>query len=132
MRPSRITANLVGFMLFVQVILGGSAVLLSFPISYHIVWGIITFAVLIVATVLAARDYGRRSPILKIALAAIADFVIQGILGLLAFSSDTIVVVHLTNAFVLAVLATYLISYVDRADSMKPPISSARVPSSPP
>jgi heme A synthase len=131
LKPGRIAANIVGIMLFVQVILGGSAVLLSFPIGYHIVWGVLTFAVLIAATVFVAREYGRRSAILKIALAAIADYVIQGVLGLLAFNSDTVVVVHLTNAFVLAVLATYLISSADRAESVKPSTSMPTTSASP-
>jgi hypothetical protein len=101
-------------MLFVQVILGGSAVLLSFPISYHIVWGVATFAVLIVTAVLFARSYGSKAPVFRISLAAIVDFTIQGALGFLAFNSDTVVVVHLANAFILAILATNMIAIADR------------------
>ena len=114
MTPSRILANLVGFMLFVQVILGGGAVLLSFPIIIHIIWGVATFAVLIATMVLVARSYGSKSGIFRVSVAAIVDFVIQGMLGFFALGSDVIVVVHLTNAFVLAVLATYLISMADQ------------------
>jgi len=84
--------------------------------------------VLVIATVLIARDYGRRSSLLRIALASITDL-IQGILGLLAFDSDTIVVVHLNNAFVLAALATYLISFVDRADSAMASSATTKVSS---
>ncbi len=131
MRPSRIVANVVGFMLFVQVILGGLSVLLNYPIDYHLIWGIVTFVVLIAATVLAARDYGVRSTISKVAYATIADFVIQGVLGVLSFGSDAVVVVHLTNAFVLAVLATYLISFVDRAESLKVPAPAGKIPPTP-
>lgn len=116
MRPSRITANVVGMMLFIQVILGGSAVVLNFPIIYHLVWGTLTFAVLVIATVFAAKDYGSGSTLFKVAVAAIVDFVVQGILGLISFGSDLAVVVHLTNAFLLGVIVTYLISFADSAD----------------
>jgi hypothetical protein len=116
LKPTRITATLVGMMLFVQVILGGSATVLGFPVIYHIIWGVLTFAVLIVATVLAARQYGSKSTLFKVAVAAIVDFVVQGILGLIALGSDAAVVVHLTNAFLLAVFVTYLISFADSAE----------------
>ena len=103
-------------MLFVQVILGGSAVLLNLDIGYHVAWGIATFVVLVATTVFVVRSYGSKSTIFKVSIAAIVDFVVQGILGLFSFSSDTFVVVHLTNAFVLAVIVTYMISFVDSAD----------------
>ena len=111
-------ANLVGFMLFVQVVLGGGATLLGFDVLYHLVWGIITFVVLIVATVYAARELGSKSALFRTGVGAIVDYAIQAGLGLtaLATGSDAIVLVHLTNAFVLAVLATYLISFADNAD----------------
>jgi len=38
------------------------------------------------------------------------------ILGLFAFGSGVAIVVHLTNAFLLAVIVTYLISFADSAD----------------
>ena len=118
MRDSRVFANLVGFMLFVQVILGGSATLLDFPVVYHLFWGVATFAVLIIATVYAARELGSRSVLFRTGIAAIADYAVQAGLGLSAFftNSDVIVLVHLTNAFVLGVLVTYLISFADSAD----------------
>jgi heme A synthase len=120
MRLNRLIVNVVGLMLFVQVILGGATTLLSFPVDVHIIWGVITFIVLVAGTVYVARDYGRSSAGFKIALAAIADYVIQGALGFVALGgSDTIVVVHLTNAFVLAVLATYLIAFADRMETSK-------------
>jgi heme A synthase len=103
-------------MLFVQVILGGGAVLLGFPIIYHLVWGTLTFIMLIVTTVLAARVFGASSTLLKVGVASIIDFVIQGIIGLFSFGSDIAVVIHLTNAFLLAVIVTYLISFADSAD----------------
>ena len=104
-------------MLFVQVILGGSYIFLGDPpIIYHLVWGTLTFIVLITTTVLAARTFGTGSNLVKVALAAIVDFVIQGILGLFSFQARLAVVVHLTNAFVLAILVTYLISFADSAD----------------
>lgn len=53
---------------------------------------------------------------LKAGLAAIGVFVLQGILGFVAFSSDTVVVVHLANAFVLGILVTYFIIFADNAD----------------
>ena len=111
MRLSRIFANLVGFMLFVQVILGGASVLLNFPIGYHLVWGIAAFIVLLIATGFIVRDYGSRSTLFRVCVAAIVDFVVQGILGLFSFSSDTVVVIHLANAFILAIIVTYLISF---------------------
>ena len=110
-------------MLFVQVILGGSAVVLGLPIIYHLVWGTLTFIVLIATTVLARVDFGTGSTLFKVAVASIVDFVVQGILGLFSFGSDVAVVVHLTNAFLLAVIVTYLISFADNADR-----ASARLP----
>ncbi len=100
-------------MLLIQVVLGGAASLLNFPIGVHIVWGIATFAVLIALTALIAKDVGTKSIVFRISIAVIADFVIQGVLGITAliYSSDDIVLVHLTNAFILAVLATTLISF---------------------
>src|SRR6267143_6296703 len=103
-------------MIFVQVILGGSAVLLGLSIGYHIVWGLLTFIVLLVTAGLAVRTYGRKSTLFKAAIAAVADFIIQILLGFSAFDSNVLVVVHLTNAFVLAVLVTYLISFADSAE----------------
>ena len=105
-------------MIFVQVILGGSAVLLGLSIAYHIVWGLLTFIVLLVTAGLAVRTYGRKSTLFKVAIAAVADFIIQILLGFSAFDSNVLVVVHLTNAFVLAVLVTYLISFADNAEKV--------------
>jgi hypothetical protein len=48
----------------------------------------------------------------------VADFIVQILLGLGAFDSNVIVVVHLTNAFILAVLVTYLISFADNAEKV--------------
>ncbi len=111
-------ANLVGMMLFVQVILGGSATVLHFDVIYHIIWGGITFVVLIIGTVFAVKEYGSKSSLFKTSIASIADYVVQIILGFtaLALSNDTIVVVHLTNGFLLAVIATYMISSADSTD----------------
>jgi len=103
-------------MLFIQVILGGGAVLLQWPVIYHIIWGGITFAVLLVATALAASDYSRQSSIFKVGMAAIADFIVQIILGFIALNSTVSVVIHLTNAFLLGVFTTYLISFADSAE----------------
>ena len=118
LKPVRIVANLVGMMLFVQVILGGSATVLGLPVIYHLIFGVLSFAVLIVATVLAARESGSKSTLFKVGIASIVDFVVQGVLGLgaLSLGSDTLVVVHLTNGFLLAVFVTYLISFADSAD----------------
>src|SRR6266571_8156418 len=123
-RQTRITANLVGMMLFVQVILGGGSFVLGWDVRYHLVWGTLTFIVLIAATVLARRDFGVDSTLFKVGLASIVDFVIQGILGLFSFGSDVAVVVHLTNAFMLAVIVTYLISFADSADKASTSLSS--------
>lgn len=118
MKTSRVVANLVGFMLFVQVILGGGAVLLGWWVNYHVFWGVVTFAVLIIATVYALMELGSKSALFRVGVAAIVDYVIQIGLGLSAWSSynGTVVLVHLTNAFVLSVLVTYLISFADSAD----------------
>ena len=111
-------------MLFVQVILGGRAVVLGLPIIYHLVWGTLTFIVLVATAMLARRDFGTSSTLFKVAVASIADFVIQGVLGLFSFGSDVAVVVHLTNAFLLAVIVTYLISFADSADRASTSLSS--------
>jgi heme A synthase len=118
-------ANLVGFMLFVQVILGGSAVFGFVDVIYPIIWGALTFVVLIKATVFAARKMGSKSTLFRTGVAAIADYVVQIILGFVALglNNDAIVVVHLTNAFVLGVLVTYLISFADSAEKMSTSLS---------
>ena len=103
-------------MLFVQVILGGGSFVLGWDVRYHLVWGTLTFIVLIVTAVLARRDFGATSTLFKVGLVSILDFVVQGILGLFSFGSGVAVVVHLTNAFLLAVIVTYLISFADSAD----------------
>ena len=103
--------------MFVQVILGGSYIFLGDPpIIAHLVWGTVTFIVLIIATALSAKTFGTGSNLVKVGLTAIIDFVIQGLLGLFSFQGGLAVVVHLTNAFVLAILVTYLISFADSAD----------------
>ena len=123
-------ANLVGFMLFVQVILGGSAVFGFVDVIYHIIWGALTFVVLIIATVYAAKQLGSKSTLFRTGIAATADYVVQIILGFVALglNNDAVVVVHLTNAFVLGVLVTYLISFADSADkasmAMHPPTAT--------
>ena len=127
MKPARIIANLVGMMLFVQVILGGSAVFGFVDVIYHLVWGVLTFGVLIIATVYAATELGSKSTLFRTGIAAIVDYVIQIILGFIALgtNSGAVVVVHLTNAFVLGVLVTYLIVFADSAGkasaSVRPP-----------
>ena len=106
-------------MLFVQVILGGSATVLGVPVIYHIAWGVVTFATLLVTMLLAVREYGSKSTLFRVAVVSALDFVLQGILGLVALGSDVVVVVHLTNAFLVAVLVTYLISFADNADKAR-------------
>ncbi len=81
---------------------------------------------LIVATVLAVRDYGSKSTIFKVGIAALVDYVIQIILGFIALGSDVTIVVHLTNAFLLVVIVTYLISFADSAErtpGLHPPMT---------
>src|SRR6266851_6702310 len=116
--PTRIVANLVGMMLFVQVILGGLATVLGYPVIYHIIWGGLTFAVLIIATVYAVMELGSKSTLFRTGIAAIADYVVQIVLGFIALgtNSGVVIVVHLTNAFVLGVLVTYLINFADSAE----------------
>jgi len=105
-------------MLFIQVVLGGSAAFGYIDVRYHLVWGVVTFGVLIVATAYAANELGSKSVLFRTGIAAIADYVVQIILGFIALgtNSGVVVVVHLTNAFVLGVLVTYLISFADSAD----------------
>ena len=105
-------------MLFVQVILGGSAVFGYIDVTYHLVWGVVTFGVLVIATVYATIELGSKSTLFRTGVAAIADYVVQIILGFIALgtNSGAVIVVHLTNAFVLGVLVTYLISFADSAD----------------
>ncbi len=124
-RVTCITANLVGMMLFVQVILGGTAFILDTPVIYHLIWGILTLVVLILATVLASRAYGTGTNLFKVGLVAILDLVLQGIIGLLSFNAGVPLVIHLTNAFVLAILVTYLISFADTADKTATHLPSA-------
>jgi heme A synthase len=81
-----------------------------------LVRGTLTFIVLVVTTVLARRDFVVSSTLFKAAVASIADFVVQGILGLFSFGPDVAVVVQVTRAFLLAVIVTYLISFADTAD----------------
>ena len=111
-------ANIVGPMLFVQVILGGSSTLLGTDITYHIVWGLLTFIGLLATVALGARDFGRGSNMVKVGIAAVLVFLLQVALGVyvLISSSNVIVVVHLANAFILGILATYLIVFADAAD----------------
>ncbi len=118
MKPTRIITNLVGLMLFVQVILGGSAVFGFIDVLYHIIWGALTFVVLIFATVFAASELGSKSTLFRTGIASIAVYVVQIILGLIALgpNSGAVIVVHLTNAFVLGVIVTYLISFADSAE----------------
>jgi hypothetical protein len=117
LKPTRIVSNLVGLMLFVQVILGGSAVFGYINVNYHIAWGVATFGVLIIATVYAASELGSKSTLFRTGMAAIVDYVVQIILGFIALGNNGIVIViHLTNAFVLGVLVTYLISFADSAE----------------
>ena len=118
MKPARIVANLVGLMLFVQVILGGSAAFGYIDVQYHLAWGVATFGVLIIATVYAVMELGSKSTLFRTGIAAIADYVVQIVLGFIALgtNSGVVIVVHLTNAFVLVVLVTYLISFADSAE----------------
>src|SRR5712692_6931235 len=115
-------ANLVGFMLFVQVVLGGLATVLGYPVIYHIIWGGLTFVVLIIATVYAVRELGSKSTLFRTGVAAIADYVVQIILGFVALglNNDAVVVVHLTNEFVLGVLVTFADSSEKSSASLHP------------
>ncbi len=94
--------------------------MLGWDVNYHVAWGAVTFIVLIIATVLAFRHYGQQSNIFKVGIAAIADYVLQIILGFVALNvtvnTGLTIVIHLTNAFVLGVFTTYFISFADSAD----------------
>jgi len=133
LKPARLVANFVGLMLFVQVILGGSAVFGYIDVQYHLVWGVVTFGVLIIATVYAARQLGSKSTLFRTGIAAIADYVVQIILGFIALgtNSGVVIIVHLTNAFVLGVLVTYLISFADSAEKASTSLHSQPPTASP-
>ena len=133
MKPALLVANFVGLMLFVQVILGGSAVFGYIDVQYHLVWGVVTFGVLIIATVYAARQLGSKSALFRTGIAAIADYVVQIILGFIALgtNSGVVIIVHLTNAFVLGVLVTYLISFADSAEKASTSLHSQPPTASP-
>src|SRR6266446_1918684 len=120
-------------MLFVQVVLGGLATVLGYPVIYHIIWGVVTFGVLIIATVYAARQLGSKSTLFRTGIAAIADYVVQIILGFIALgtNSGVVIIVHLTNAFVLGVLVTYLISFADSAEKASTSLHSQPPTASP-
>lgn len=81
-------------------------------------------------TVLARRDLGTSSTLFKVALAAIIDFVLQVVLGIFSFGSGVAIVIHLTNAFALAVIVTYLISFADTADKAATGSMQTKMPSS--
>lgn len=111
-------ANIVGPMLLVQVILGGSSTVLGFDPTYHVAWGVLTFVVLLVTVGLGAKDFGRRSNMVKVGIAAILVFLLQAALGIYIISTGSLVVivVHLANAFIIGTLVTYLIIFADAAD----------------
>jgi uncharacterized membrane protein YjfL (UPF0719 family) len=56
--PVRTLSNIIGGMLLIQVILGGAATVLNISVFSHLVWGVITFAVLLVLVFLIVRQYG--------------------------------------------------------------------------
>jgi hypothetical protein len=76
-------------MLFVQVILGGNAVFGYVDVRYHLVWGVLAFGVLIIATVYAASELGRKSTLFRTGIAAIADYVVQIILGFISLGTNS-------------------------------------------
>lgn len=93
---------------------------MGWDINYHTAWGVVTFITLIIATVLAFRNYGQQSNMFKVGIAAIADYVLQIALGFVALNvtvnTGLTVVIHLTNAFVPGVFTTYFISFADSAE----------------
>src|SRR2546430_10632743 len=74
---------------------------------------------------------GSKSTLFRTGVAAIADYIVQIILGVVALGlNGYVVVVHLTNAFVLGVLVTYLISFADSADKISAHVLSQLKPAS--
>jgi heme A synthase len=128
MTPTRMLANILAGMLLIQVILGGAATLLSFSREAHIVWGVISFVALLVLVFLIVREFGTKSMPFRFSLAATVDFVIQGILGFVSINSNDALLVHLTNAFILMVLVTMLISSMMRTPAAMKTMSSASPP----
>ncbi|MGI0092288.1 MAG: hypothetical protein ACREBS_11325 [Nitrososphaerales archaeon] len=120
MTPTQTLSNVVAGMLLIQVVLGGAAALLEFPIMIHLVWGVLTFIALIALSVLLAKRFGSRSGVFRVSLFAIIDFVVQGILGFISLGSNgDAILVHLTNAFILVVLVTMLISLTMRTTPLQ-------------
>jgi heme A synthase len=110
--PTQRLANAFGGMLLIQVVLGGAATLIGFPIEFHVIWGILTFVVLLVLLAMSARTLGTKSIVFKLSIAVLVDYIVQGALGFVSMGGNgDVILVHLTNAFILAVLATTLISY---------------------
>jgi heme A synthase len=131
LKASQRLANALGGMLLIQVVLGGAAVLINNSyITPHIIWGILTFAVLIALTVVSARELGTKSIIFRLSIAVIVDFIVQVLLGFLSLAAlggsltfitpGSFVLIHLTNAFILAILATTLIAYNRAIASVAP------------
>src|SRR3989442_3584318 len=98
-------------MLFVQVILGGSAVFGFIDVLYHIIWGALTFVVLIFATVFASSELGSKSTLFTTGIASIAVYVVQIILGLITLGPNSRqgIMVHLPYPIMIAVIVEYLI-----------------------
>jgi heme A synthase len=99
-------ASIVSAMLFIQVILGGATTLLGVSLGPHILWGVISFVAALALVYLVVREFGTKSTAFRISIAALLDFIIQGSLGFVANStnSDGLVLVHLTNAFIMMTL----------------------------
>jgi heme A synthase len=128
MTPTRMLANILAGMLVIQVILGGAATLLSLSKSAHVVWGVVSFVALLVLVYLVIREFGTKSIPFRFSLAAVVDYIIQGILGFVSFNSNYVLLVHLTNAFVLMALITMLIGSMMRTPAVTKTVSSASPP----
>lgn len=118
-------ANGLAGMLIIQVILGGASVIFNDSKTPHVVWGVISFVVLLALVFLIVREFGTKSAPFRISLAALVDFIVQGILGFISFSSNYALIVHLTNAFILMAIVTMMISVLVRTPPKVKATSSA-------
>src|SRR3989442_9316269 len=82
---------------------------------------VVTFGVLIVATAYAASELGSKSTLFRTGMAAIADYVVQIILGFIALGTNSgVVVVHLTNGLCSA-FSSLILSASPIAPTRPPP-----------
>lgn len=71
---SRLLSNILAGMLIIQVILGLSGSLLGFAAIPHLVWGGISYVVLLALVFVITKEFGEKSILLPLSLVAFADY----------------------------------------------------------